>query len=165
MKSPLRIFAIICILAGFLSVFCACTESKRAYYKDQYINQQVDPYIYSTDFQRVWQEARSLLFHNGYQVKPGADPAIIETEMGIVSDNTYRRYLVTGYDYGDGRSTVHFDYYQETRNPGYNPSTSTGRDYNMEYQLIKIVENAQWNEIERAATQYANDRIAAENSK
>ena len=165
MKKTLRVILVLGLLVGFLSVLSACSGSKHAYYKDQYITSQVDPYVYSTDYQRVWQEARSILFHHGFRVIPGADPSTIETDWALVSDNTYRRYLVTGYNYGDGRSTVHFDYYQETRNPGYSPYTTSGRDYDMEYQLIKAVELSQWNQIEVSAQQFADAQVAAEESK
>ena len=165
MKNPLRTLAILALLLAFFSICTACAATKRAYYKDQYIDSQVESYTYTTDYQRVWQEARQILFHRGYRVIPSADPSTIETDWAAVSDSTYRRYLVTGYNYGDGRSTVHFDYYQETRNAGYSPHTTSGRDYEMEYELIKAVEYNQWSKIETSAEQYANDRRAAEESK
>ena len=164
MKLRYLLWAFVAVL-GLVTV-AGCASSYQAYYKDQYITNQVDGYVYSTNFQQVWQAARSLLFKNGYRVVPGADAYTIETDWAPVRrDNTYRRYLVTGYDYGDGRCTVHFDYYEETRNPGYRPYVETGRDYNLEYELIRAVEANQWNAIESAATQYASERMAKENAK
>ena len=157
------------LLGGFLAIlaliFIVGCGTSRAYYKDQYITSQVDPYVYSMDFHYVWQTARSMLFKYGYRVIPGPDPVTIETDWAMIDEDTYRRYLVSGHDFGDGRCTVHFDYYEETRNPGYSPYVTSGRDYKMEYDLIRAVESQRWNEIESGSERYADERIAADEAK
>ena len=130
-------------LAFSIPAFSACSPSE-SYYRDQYVQQQMESYVYHTDFNYVWTEARALLFQYGYQVRGDASTTIIETEWARTSTGL-RRYMVAGYVMEDGSSTVHFDYYEETDNgPDVQPYTTTGRDYRLEYELVRRVESSKY---------------------
>ena len=87
----------------------------------------------------------------------------VETEWGWVGENERRRYLVSTYAVNNNTGyVVHFDYVNEKDNPGSYPYTKNGRDYNMEFELLKRVDYAQWSSINNAAESYADGRIAAE---
>ena len=157
MKRVTLLIPLLLFVIGILG----CAALKHSYYKGQYIESQVQSYTYTTDFDYVWQQARALLFQKGYPVI-GYDrrSKTMETDWVRVDnkENTFRRYLVSGYRASDGSNTVHFDYYEETHNPGYRPASQTGRDYQLEYQLIHIVEPSKWAEIEQNALEFAEKK-------
>ncbi len=150
------------LLAVVLILFCAslgCSSIKKAYYKDQYISGQMSSYAYTADFNRLWNEARTLLFESGYMVRDSGNGYNVETEWGWIDNNTKRRYLLNGYTNADGTSSIQFNYVEETYNPGSTPYQETGRDYTMEYRLLQRVDYNKWVEVENAADVYANSKV------
>ena len=152
-------------LALCIPLFAACSPSE-SYYKDQYVRQQMESYVYHTDFNYVWKEARTMLFQAGFQIRGNAEDHIMETEWHQISSGAYRRYMVSGYVFDDGSSTVHFDYYEETQSsPDLLPRSTAARDYALEYELIRKVESQNYISIDNAATQYAKQKVAADKKK
>lgn len=150
------------IIAFLMLLLCAslgCTSMKKAYYRDQYIGGQMQSYSHTTDFTRLWSEARTMLFEAGYAVRDSGNGYNVETEWGRVDNNTMRRYLLVGYVNEDGTSSIQFNYVEETRNEGVRPTQKSSRDYEMEFELLRRVNYNQWLEIERAADNYANAKV------
>ena len=157
---------ILLVLALFLCGFAmGCSSLTHDSYKRDFINQQVSNYAYHTDLGNLMSAARSMLFSYGYQAHGPMSDTQLETGWGRTSNysNTYRRYLVTGYKNNDGTSSIHFDYYEETRNDGHSSYATSGRDYSMEYELLRRVDSQGWNDIEHSAEAYANQIMASEN--
>ena len=153
---------ILLALVFAVPMFAACSPSE-SYYKDQYVRQQLENYVFHTDFNYVWKEARTLLFQDGYQIRGNAEDHIMETEWRQLSSGQFRRYMVSGYEFEDGSSTVHFDYYEESQgSPDVRPTSKASRDYTLEYELVRRVETQNYSSIDSAATQYAKQRVAAD---
>ncbi len=161
MKSLSRVFiGLFIVFAMCLTMGCA--SLRHAGYRDQYISAQLQDYVYTTNFAEAWGKARVLLFESGYQVRDSGNGYNVETEWGWTSDNERRRYLVSAYAVNNNGYVIHFDYVNETINSGTSPYVKSGRDYDMEYELLKRVNFNQWRQIESDATRYADERIAAE---
>ena len=158
------ILNILLVLALILCSFAmGCASMKHASYKESYINQQMSGYSYHTDINNLWSAARALLFSYGYRGRGPMNGYQMETDWGMTNmENTFRRYLVTGYKNNDGTSSIHFDYYEETRYEGQAPYATSGRDYAMEYELLRRVDSQGWRAIEDAAEAYADQRLASE---
>ena len=157
MKKLFCIFTLIAILALSAATTMGCASMRYASAKDSYITKQVQSYTFSSDINNVMAQAKALLYSSGYAVRPSMNPYSIETEWGIVEEHTMRQYLVTATAVGNG-TTIRFDYVENTHNPGYKPATQRGRDYVMEYELIKRLEPDKWSAIEQAAVAYANKK-------
>lgn len=154
-------FLWMCLLLFVMCAAGGCASMRYTAYHDEYITSQMKSYTFTTDFARVWATARQLLFSAGYVVRDSGNGYTVETEWGAISETTVRRYLVTGYVNPDKTSTVHFDYVDQSQGMGTAPYMSSQRDYVMEYELVKRVENDRWQEIERAAKAYANQKSAS----
>jgi hypothetical protein len=156
----MRKLLVLLVLFFAVPLFAACGASE-SYYKDQYVRAQLENYVFHTDFNYVWKEARTMLFQYGYQIHGGADDHIMETEWRQIDSGSYRRYMVSGYEYSDGTNTVHFDYYEETQmSPDVLPHSKAARDYSLEFELIRRVEAQNYAAINNAASQYAKQRVA-----
>lgn len=153
--------SILLLILVSCTLLMGCSTLRHASYKENYIHQQLDSYTYNTSIDNLWSAARSLLFQKGFYVRGGGRGYVMETEWGVYdTNNTYRRYLVTGYYYNDGSSAIHFDYYEETHPDGFSPYASSGRDYDMEYELLRRVDSQAWSNLERAAEAYATQKNA-----
>ncbi|MCL2325637.1 MAG: hypothetical protein FWC40_03965 [Proteobacteria bacterium] len=139
------------LLASLALGSLGCAGARHAQYKNRYILSQVEDYVYTAEFARVWAEARALLFTHGYQVRDSGGGYVIETEWGRVGSNARRRYLVAGYVNNDGTSTVRFNFHEDS--DGY---ATSGRDYNLEKELIRRVEPQSWATIQQNAQAYAD---------
>ncbi|MBR4985388.1 MAG: hypothetical protein IKY83_06595 [Proteobacteria bacterium] len=151
---------LMCLLLCMACV-CGCASMKYTSYHDQYITNQMKSYTFTTDFAKVWATARQILFSAGYVVRDSGNGYTVETEWGAIDERTSRRYLVTGYINSDNTSTVHFDYVDQSQGYGAAPHMESKRDYVMEYELVKRVEHDRWQEIEKAAKAYANQKVAS----
>lgn len=150
------------IIAFLFLLFCSslgCTSIKKAYYKDEYISSQMQNYSHTTNFIKLWSEARTILFESGFIVRDSGNGYNVETEWGHINDYTRRRYLLVGYTNSDGTGSIQFNYVEETRHEGVRPSQENGRDYEMEYELLRRVDYNKWTEIDRAADNYANAKV------
>ena len=160
MKS--RIFLAV-LLSVFMFLAFGCASLRHAGYKTDYIHSQVQDYAYTSEnFSEVWGKARELLFENGYQVRGPGLGYNVETDWALTGEHTQHRYMVTSYAVQDCAAyVVHFDYVEEDNSAGYS-STRNGRDYDMEYELLRRVDYNQWSRIQNDATRYADERLAAE---
>ena len=163
MKSVSRVMLGV-FLAVLMCFAMGCASLRHATYKEEYITGQIQDYVYTSDnFSEVWSKARQLLFESGYQVRDSGGGYNVETEWAWVGDNERRRYLVSTYAVNNNTGyVVHFDYVDETDNGGSYPYTKSGRDYVMEFELLKRANYAQWKQIDSAAESYADQRVAAE---
>lgn len=140
------------------------SSSNHALLKDKYISEQVNSYVFQTSFERVWAEARSLLFVKGYQVRDSGNGYTVETELVRTQNGSMRRYLVTGYPNQDGSSTVRFNYFEESAPTFDNaPRTQSGRDLILETELIKNLEPNVWTQIINDAELYATQNATVSN--
>ncbi|MBO4351204.1 MAG: hypothetical protein J6A01_09705 [Proteobacteria bacterium] len=159
-----RVARILLALVLVLSCFSfGCASLRHASYKENYIHQQMDSYAYQTNINNLWSSARTLLFHHGYRVRGPGNGYQMETDWGYTdTDDTFRRYLVTAYQNNDGTNAIHFDYFEETRHEGQPLYTTSGRDYAMEYELLRMVDSQGWAAVESAAEAYADQKMASE---
>lgn len=135
--------------------FMGCSSIKHATAKDSYITKQMQSYAFSSDVNNVMAQAKSLLFSSGYAVHSTPNPYSLETQWAFIDQYTQRQYLVTAASTPNG-TTIRFDYREETHKEGFKPYSNTGRDYVMEYELLKRMEHDKWSSIEQAAEAYAN---------
>ena len=128
---------------------------------DSYITQQMKTYRYSTsEFDRVWTVARQLLFKQGFQVRDSGNGYNVETEWGDTC-NGLRRYLLTGYTNTAGEAWIEFLYYEQTyENHGVNASSNSGRDYQMEAEVLRQVSPNEWTRISNEADAYAKSKAS-----
>ena len=155
----------VCVLA-FVTIVSVvgCASLLRASYKDDYIQSQLESYVYNEDFGLVWGQARSLLFERGYQVRDAREGRFLETDWlwTDTTQNERRRYMVSGFGSSQGFA-VQFQYVRELHNPGVAPYTENRRDYDLEYVLLKRVNKRAWQSIETAAENDADRRMASQN--
>lgn len=159
MKKVLKQLPLLVALMFMLFAFGCGANYNRAALKDRYISEQVNSFVFHTNFERVWAEARSLLFIQGYQVRDSGNGYTVETELVRTQYGDMRRYLVTGYPNQDGTSTVRFNYFEEGPSDINNmPRTESGRDLVLETELIKSLEPNVWSKIVSDAEVYANQQ-------
>ena len=156
----MSIYTILFALAVALcSLSMGCAALRQASYKEDYIHQQMQNYAYHTSMDNLWSAARTLLFKHGYYVREGRHGYQMETDWAIGDRSTVlRRYLVTGYQNADGSNSIHFDYYEEIQNPGNPPYTRSDRDYELEYELLRMIDSQSWAQVENAAESYASQK-------
>lgn len=155
------------ILLAFALVLCVfsfgCASMRHASIKENYIHQQMANYAYKTNINNLLSAARALLFRYGYQVRGPGRGYQMETEWGYTdTEGTFRRYLVTAYQNADGTNSIHFDFIEETQNEGHPPYTTSGRDYAMEYELLRSIDSQGWAAVEKAAEAYADQKMASD---
>ncbi len=145
-----------CLFMTLIAFSTGCSSLKHANAKDRYITNQMQNYTFGTSCANVMAGAKQLLFTNGYQVKGAHATNSMETEWGMIDANVARRYLVTTLSNTAGQCSVHFDYVEETHRPDMAPTSIVGRDYVMEYTLLRRLEPESWRTIETAAEAYAD---------
>lgn len=164
MKKVFKQLPLLAALVFLLFTFGCGTigNNNHAILKDRYISEQVNNYVFQTNFERVWAEARSLLFVKGYQVRDSGNGYTVETESVRTQNGSLRRYFVTGYPNQDGSSTVRFNYFEESA-PTFDsaPRTKSGRDLLLETELIKSLEPNVWTKILNDAEVYATQNAKA----
>ena len=144
-------------------LFCAtlgCAGMYRAGYRNEYIRSQMQGFVHTADFTALWTTARTMLFEAGYMVRDSGNGYNVETEWARTDVDTMRRYLLVGYTNPDGTGSIQFNYVEQRSRDGAYPSQRTGRDYDMEYELLRRVDLSKWQQIEMDATDYANRRMA-----
>lgn len=132
----------------------ACASMQRQSLINSYVDQQITAYEYSTNFAQLWAEARSLLFNRGYQVRDSGNGYVVETEWVGTNAGYLRRYLVTGYPLENGRSRIQFDYNERSNDS--NSYSRSGRDLEIEAELIQRLEPQSWQNINSQAVAYAD---------
>ncbi|MFA5623857.1 MAG: hypothetical protein WC966_02210 [Bradymonadales bacterium] len=152
MKSARLIWLFLFALALSLSAV-SCAGMQRQSMINSYVNSHVESYEYNVEFSRLWAEARALLFNRGYQVRDSGNGYVVETEWSHTTSGNQRRYLVTGYRLSDTTSKIKFDY---NENDSYGSFYSSGRDLQIEGELIQRLEPQRWNEIQAQAAAYAD---------
>lgn len=145
------------MLLGLCIMFSGCASMRYTLNYDNYIEQNLQSYQYSdvrlSDAMAV---ARSILFEHGYQTNPVTNRNSLETEWGRTDSNTFRRYLVTGYNNANG-TVIQFRYIEETSSrPGMSVNQSSQRDFTMEAELMRRLAPQDWNRISSEAKSYAD---------
>ena len=136
--------------------FLGCASIRHANAKDHYITSQMQTFAFNTDCNNVMAGAKQLLFRNGYHVRGFKATNSMETDWAMIDERTQRQYLITTLTNTNGSCSVQFDYVDETHYPTAMPVSQIGRDYVMEYELIKQLEPDTWRKINDDAEAYAD---------
>ncbi len=131
---------------------CAAIRASQA--KDKHLEQATLAYKYSQSCGAVWSSARTMLFAQDFQVK-SADAAsglTLETEWKTLKGGSATRYLFQGAaPTSDTCQVIATQATKDTKG-----ETTMGRDWHMEWNLIKQVDIAAAKNIEADAEQAGN---------
>jgi len=129
----------------------------------KHIEDATHGHVYNRPVGHVWGQARQLLFERGYTVRDTGEGGSYQAETEWKQEGQDRRvrYLLSGLPAGDEKAQVQFTRSEEQRDKGSWMSLDTGRDLDMEYELIKRVEPEQASVIEADADK-AKEKAKAE---
>jgi hypothetical protein len=120
--------------------------------RNDYIYGEMNGFTHNQPLEQVWAAARVLLFESGFQTRDAGGGYYLETEWSSEPNSKIRyRYMLTGVAQGTG-CTVYFT--KDTENSS--GSASTGRDYAMEWELVKRVDPQRAAKISSDAEAYAH---------
>jgi hypothetical protein len=111
-----------------------CAALKEAAAKQQRLDEKTRAYVHQKPLAEVWPEARKLLFEAGFEVKDQerSDYLAMETLPKLTGEGS-EKYLVQGIKVDEGsKCRVEF-----TKLSNWHKQTSSDRDFDMEYELIK----------------------------
>lgn len=135
--SHLRCVVALIALSLFAVTFASgCAAMRESAARQAHINQETKQHVYDMSCEQVWPTARQLLFSNGYSVKDTGEGTTmtLETEWAYQGKSSVR-YLVQGIEPADSQCKVNF-----TKNVRSQSNTSTSRDLDIEWQLLKKVD-------------------------
>lgn len=129
-------------------VGCAALRASGA--RSKHIDAQTRDYVYQQPLNKVWPQARQLLFSEGFSVKD-TDSTTAETEWKKVGDSR-ERYLLSGIEVDEGTCRVQFtlDEQYKSSDGGWGDSR-TKRDIDLEWKLLKQVDPEAARKIESEA--------------
>jgi len=117
----------------------ACASMRKASKRTAYIHQKTENFVYDRPCEKVWPDARQLLFRKGYSIRDsgGRGQMTLETEWKQSDDQFQRvrqsRYLVQGIAPEEGKCRVRITR-NERRADG---DLESERDLEMEWRLLE----------------------------
>lgn len=137
------------LLGALLIGMSACAAMKGAQARTAYIQDAVQNYVYDKECEKVWPDARELLFEQDYSVKDTGEAATmtVETEWRH-TDSGSSKYLVQGTAPQEGQCDVRFN--KKSRSDTSTSSTNS-EDHDMAWELLQRVEPEVAAEIEKEA--------------
>ncbi len=135
-----KILSAVAVAAVLVS---GCAAMRAAQAKNDYLKAQTQNLVIAQPLEQVWPSVQRVVFAHGYQLKQTSSLGAfsMETESKYESSNTgsvAKRYLIQGFT-AEGGSRVTFTYFAE-RSSNTGTSTDSGRDWKLEYELLKIVD-------------------------
>ena len=138
---------------GLLATTVGCAAMRAASAKHRHIRSQAEQFVYQKSITEVWPQARQMLFEKGLQVRDTGEAGTLTLETDWLSDNAggSSRYLVQGIKVDEATCKVQFTKATKRSAPNGQTSTSSDRDVDAEWDLIKRVAPEKAVEIESEA--------------
>lgn len=130
------------VFALVLSTFIVgCASMRAASARSNYIHNATEAHVYQNTCDQIWPQARQLLFNEGFEVKNTGEGGgmTLETEWKYRQGDAPIRYLVQSVEPSPGQCQVMFSMnIRETAER----SASTGRDLDIEWELLQQADPA-----------------------
>jgi hypothetical protein len=135
-----------------LALVVGCASFRQAVARQQFINGQVQGFVYAQPVDQVWPFARQLLFESGYELDPSGstDALTIETQWLPVQNGDSMRLLVQGMPVDATHCRVQF-----TRYTQHSYGAESGRALDFEWSLLQRVDPQAAQQIQSGADQQA----------
>ena len=144
MNTP-RCLRTVALSGLLLSTLTGCASVRAGNARSAYLQRATLGYMYHSPCANLWPQARALLFERGYEVRDTGEAGMFTLETLELRDKggseaSHSRYLVQALQPSPSQCQIHFTLNHTAHQKGQSPSTSTGRDSNIELQLIDRVE-------------------------